>query len=85
MDMAGAVVRDTLDRDVALARELGVTSTPAVYLDGRLVPKLCLYNPVFWEAASSTNDREERIAECLERDHGAAALAGPARATEHAP
>ena len=51
-DMQSEAVRQAVTTDVALAAELDVKGTPTVYLDGRLVPQLCLYNPLFWEAIS---------------------------------
>jgi hypothetical protein len=42
-------VRRVVTEDVALARALGVTGTPAMFLDGRRVTELC-QSPVFWRA-----------------------------------
>ena len=52
-DMDREVVRWVVAADVALAADLGVTGTPTVFLNGRPVSQLCLYNPVFWEAVSA--------------------------------
>ena len=52
-DMDSTAVRQAVAADVALAAELGVKSTPAVFLNGRRVPRLCVNNPVFWEAIAA--------------------------------
>jgi hypothetical protein len=52
-DMNSALVRQAVQSDIALAAELGVRSTPAAFLNGRQVPRLCLNNPVFWEAIAA--------------------------------
>ena len=52
-DMESAPVEQAVEADVALAAELGVTGTPAVFLNGRRVPRLCLHNSVFWEAIAA--------------------------------
>jgi protein-disulfide isomerase len=52
-DMRNPGVRQAVAADIDLAGELGVTGTPAVFLNGRPVSLLSLYNPVFWEAASA--------------------------------
>ncbi|UCG33466.1 MAG: DsbA family protein [Phycisphaerales bacterium] len=52
-DMRDPSVRQAVAADIDLAAELGVTGTPAVFLNGRPVPPLSLYNPVFWEAVSA--------------------------------
>jgi hypothetical protein len=51
-DMAGGRVRAAISEDIGLAAELGLTETPTAILNGRVVPELCLHNPVFWEAVS---------------------------------
>lgn len=50
IDMNGPTVSEQLTRDAELARRLGVTSAPAVFLNGRRVPELCLTSTVFWKA-----------------------------------
>ena len=42
-------VRRIVADDVALADELGVSGTPAMFLDGRFVNELC-QSAVFWRA-----------------------------------
>jgi protein-disulfide isomerase len=49
-DMAGAAVRGRIEADVAAAGKLGLTATPAVFLDGRRLPGLLMNNPTFWKA-----------------------------------
>lgn len=53
-DMDGDAVRNSVARNVALARRLGVRSVPAVFLDGRSVPDLCVTSAVFWHAFADT-------------------------------
>ena len=52
-DMAGDSVRQRIQRDAALASRLGVTATPALFLNGRRVPDLCVESRVFWQTISS--------------------------------
>ena len=52
-DMESDTVRRAVQNDVALARRLGVTTTPAVFLNGRRVPDLCVDSPVFWRAIAA--------------------------------
>lgn len=52
-DRSGPEVRHAVSEDVLAARQLGVTATPAIFLDGRRVTELCVDNPVFWEAMAS--------------------------------
>ena len=52
-DMESELVRQTVTADIVLAEALGVTGTPTVFLNGRRVPRVCLRNPVFWEAISA--------------------------------
>lgn len=60
-DMESDLVRQAVATDVALARRLGVTATPTMFLDGREVPSLCR-TPVFWKAiAAGRQTRDERI------------------------
>ena len=47
----GDAVRNSVDSDIALAHELGVTGTPAMFLNGRRVTMLCQV-PVFWNAVA---------------------------------
>lgn len=50
-EMNGPVVRQVIEGDIALARMLGVTGTPTLFLDGRRITELC-QTPVFWEAVA---------------------------------
>ncbi|MCH7885748.1 MAG: DsbA family protein [Planctomycetes bacterium] len=67
-DMRSETIRQAVASDIGLAADLGVTGTPKVFLNGRLVPKICLYNPIFWEAVSSELQRLATLAEGSERD-----------------
>ncbi len=59
-EMAGKEVRERVASDIALARDLGVTGTPSVFLDGRRVPGPW-QTRVFWHAvARSSNTPEKR-------------------------
>ncbi|UCG15568.1 MAG: HPr-rel-A system PqqD family peptide chaperone [Phycisphaerales bacterium] len=59
-DMESDAVRRAVQSDVALARRLGVTTTPTVFLNGRRVPDLCVDSSVFWRAiAANLNDVPE--------------------------
>jgi predicted DsbA family dithiol-disulfide isomerase/uncharacterized membrane protein len=49
-DMAKSDVRTMVQHDVDLAARLGVSRLPAVFLNGRQVPDLCVTSPVFWVA-----------------------------------
>ncbi|MHC4776699.1 MAG: DsbA family protein, partial [Planctomycetota bacterium] len=46
-------VRRIVADDVALAQELGVIGTPAMFLDGRFVNDLC-QSAVFWRTYART-------------------------------
>ena len=50
--MTGDSVRQRITRDAALASRLGVTATPALFLNGRRVPDLCVESRVFWQTIS---------------------------------
>jgi protein-disulfide isomerase len=67
-DMSGRSVREAVVRDIALAHALGVHGTPTVFLNGRRVPDLCLYNPVFWEAISSELQEDAHTAGVIDED-----------------
>jgi protein-disulfide isomerase len=62
-DMGGTAARDAVAADVELARRLGVTGTPALFLNGRRVPDVC-DTPVFWQAlaAASQTPAAPRVA-----------------------
>ena len=47
-DMQSEAVSRRIEQDRELANVLGVTELPAVYLNGRRVPDLCLRSEVFW-------------------------------------
>jgi len=47
-DMQSGAVSSQIEQDRALAEKLGVTKLPAVYVNGRRVPELCLRSEVFW-------------------------------------
>jgi PqqD family protein of HPr-rel-A system len=51
-DMESDAVRRTVQEDVAVARQLGLTEAPAVFLNSRRVPDLCVNSPVFWPAVA---------------------------------
>ena len=53
--MASPTVRDVIRKDVEAADAVGVTGTPAVFLDGRLLPAICR-TPRFWQAAARHAD-----------------------------
>ncbi|MCH7631633.1 MAG: DsbA family protein [Planctomycetes bacterium] len=61
-DMDRDVVKRVVARDIALAGEIGVHTTPSVFLNGRRVPKICLNNPVFWGAISADLLHKARLA-----------------------
>jgi PqqD family protein of HPr-rel-A system len=52
-DMQSDAVRRTVQEDVAVARQLGLTEAPAVFLNNRRVPDLCANSPVFWPAVAA--------------------------------
>jgi len=68
-DMQSDMVRRAIVADALLARRLGVTKTPAVFLDNRRVPDLCLQSSVFWEAFS-VNRRASRTRTVAWADDG---------------
>ncbi len=51
-DMEGDVVRDRIAGDIALAKKLGIDEAPAVFLNNRRVPNLCIRSEVFWDAVA---------------------------------
>jgi len=53
-------VRRVVDEDIQLADRLGVTSTPAVFLNGRRVPYLCLKSSTFWKAVTDVDPSSSR-------------------------
>jgi hypothetical protein len=65
-DVNLAAAQTTVASDVALARGLGVTTTPALFLDGRRVPELCVNSDVFWTTIRQTLDQPSRLAAATE-------------------
>ena len=62
--LEGQTVRDVVAADVALAGELGVNGTPALFLNGRRITRLCQV-PAFWMAfaeVSVSSDKDGRVA-----------------------
>lgn len=49
-DLDSPEALDRVREDVALSKRLGVTEAPALFLNGRRVPVLCVNSPVFWSA-----------------------------------
>lgn len=60
IEMESPEVSDVVEADIALARQIGVTATPTMFLDGRLVTQLC-ESPVFWEASASLNTAGDQV------------------------
>ncbi len=56
-DMAGPEVAGMIGDDIALAKALGVSGTPAVFYNGRRVPAEFLFNRVFWKALAQQEER----------------------------
>ena len=54
-DMATPGVRDSVMADAKLAAALGIAKAPAVFVDGRRVPDLCLGSDAFWPAIAACN------------------------------
>jgi len=61
-DMKTPSVRASVADDRRLATALGVTSTPAVFLDGRRVPDLCVQSSVFWQEIARLMDERQASA-----------------------
>ena len=57
--MNGSAVRTIVHNDLALGRQLGVTGTPSMFLNGRRVPELC-NTPFFWEQIAIKLRADER-------------------------
>ncbi len=64
-DMGSAGVRVRVREDIALAKRLGVSEAPTLFLNGRRVPLLCINSPVFWSAIA--NDMALRRADAGEQ------------------
>jgi protein-disulfide isomerase len=56
-EMDGEAVRRAVQADIGLAGALGVTGTPAMFLNGRRIPAI-LDGPVFWKAVADDGGRE---------------------------
>ncbi len=56
-DWQSEPVREAVLSDIGLANSLKV-SAPAVFLEGRRVPDLCVESPTFWEAVSAELAKE---------------------------
>ncbi len=52
-DLDSDAVRWRVDAESEIARRLGVTATPALFLNGRRVPSLCVNSSVFWSAVAA--------------------------------
>ncbi len=63
-DMASDRVRESVEADIALAAALGVDHTPAIFIEGRRVPSLCLKSGVFWKTIGQAPGLTESIADC---------------------
>ena len=68
VDMRGESIKQAVASDIGLAADLGVTGTPRVFLNGRPVPEICLYEPLFWEAVSSELQRLATVTDGPKRD-----------------
>jgi protein-disulfide isomerase len=53
-------VLERIDEDIELAVRIGLRGTPAVYVEGRLVPSLAREQDVFWEEIKRRFDRRRR-------------------------
>jgi len=62
-DMEGDEVREFVEADIALAAELGIDHTPAVFIEGRRVPGLCLKSTVFWRTIGNAPGLTESVAD----------------------
>ena len=51
-DMDDPRIRQSVTEDIALAKELGVSATPTLFLNGRLIPNVCR-TPVFWKTMAA--------------------------------
>lgn len=59
-DFEGEQVRRMVREDVALARALGVESTPTMFLNGRRITAFARDNPVFWQAVARAEPGSRR-------------------------
>ena len=53
-DLDTTAVQHAVKDDVRLARRLGVTSTPAMFLEGRRVPDLLIESEIFWRTVATS-------------------------------
>jgi predicted DsbA family dithiol-disulfide isomerase len=63
--MQGDEVRRIVADDIALAHRIGVTGTPAMVLDGRLVPEICK-SDAFWYAIAEARTAQPVLTSDLE-------------------
>ena len=63
--MQGDEVRRIVAGDVALAHRFGVAGTPAMVLDGRMVPEIC-NSDAFWHAIAETRTAQAVLTSDLE-------------------
>lgn len=54
-DMESPAARERILSDLALARALGVEATPAVFVDDRRVPPLCMNSKTFWSTVAQSH------------------------------
>jgi len=52
-DMDNDSVRRTVMQDLSLAAALGIDHTPAIFIEGRRVPNLCVKSTAFWAAIAN--------------------------------
>lgn len=58
-EMRSATLRARVESDMALARAMQADDTPAVFIDGKRVPVLCVESELFWTALADKFAREE--------------------------
>ncbi len=61
-DMANESVRRSVVQDLSLAAALGVDHTPAIFIEGRRVPNLCVKSSTFWAAIGHEPGLTESLA-----------------------
>jgi len=64
-DMESDAVRQAVRADLELAASLGVDHTPAVFIEGRRVPSLCLKSGTFWRTVAQAPELVESIDDCV--------------------
>lgn len=70
-DVNSDALRATLANDVALATAMGIDEMPAVILDGRRVPAICLQSLTFWERAADALREEYQAQVAMSEAAGA--------------